>query len=78
MNAFTIFMASKAGRLIRILTGTGLIAWGLVAMAPNPGYIIAAVGVLPLFTGLLNICLIGPIFGGPVSGKKALELSVTD
>lgn len=75
MNPLITFMASTAGRGIRIVAGGGIIAWGLIGSHAdtNTGLIIAALGALPVFTGLLNICVIGPLLGGPVSGSKALN-----
>lgn len=71
MNAFARFMASAAGRMIRVVAGAGLIAWGLIGMGDTGGYVLAGIGVLPILTGLLNICLVGPLFGAPLSGAKA-------
>lgn len=71
MKAFASFMASAAGRGIRIVAGIALIAWGIFGMAGSTGYIVAAIGLLPLATGILNICIIAPIFGGPLKGSDA-------
>lgn len=75
MNPLITFMASAAGRGIRIVAGGGIIAWGLLGSHAdaNTGLIIATLGALPVCTGLLNICVIGPLLGGPVSGNKALN-----
>lgn len=71
MKTFVSFMGSAAGRLIRIVAGAGLIAWGLIGMGDTNGYIVAGIGMLPLLTGLLNICVVGPLLGEPLSGAKA-------
>lgn len=71
MNILVRFMATATGRLVRVIAGLGLIAWGLAGIGGTNGYILAAIGALPLLTGLLNICLIAPLLGGPVSGSKA-------
>lgn len=72
MNLITTFMASPVGRGIRVLAGGGLIAWGLVGMGTSSpvGITIAAIGVLPILTGVFNICLLGPLLGAPLSGSK--------
>ena len=75
MNFLVTFMATAAGRLIRIVAGLGLIGWGLAGVGGSDGYLIAAIGALPLFTGLMNICLIAPLLGGPVSGAKTRAAS---
>lgn len=70
MNPFVSFMASSAGRIIRVLAGVGLIAWGLLGMGGTNGYILACVGAVPLLTGALDICLFAPLMGAPISGRK--------
>ena len=70
MNIFVKFMASPIGRIIRIVAGVGLIAWGLMAVGGTTGNILAGIGVLPLLTGTFNICAIGPLLGAPLSGSK--------
>lgn len=71
MNPFIHFMASPAGRILRILAGSAIIAYGLLFTAGVNGMVIAAIGVLPIITGALNICLIGPLLGAPLRGTKA-------
>ncbi len=71
MTAFIRFMASPAGRILRIVAGGAIIAWGLLMVGDQSGQILAAVGLLPILTGALNICVIGPLFGKPLSGSKA-------
>lgn len=71
MSAFVRFMASPAGRILRLIAGAGLIAWGLLGIGGTNGAIVAAVGVLPMLTGLFNICAIAPLLGKPLSGSKA-------
>jgi hypothetical protein len=70
MNPFVRFMASPAGRILRIVAGSAAIAWGLLAVGGSDGALIAAVGALPILTGVFNICVVGPLLGDPVSGSK--------
>lgn len=70
MNSFVHFMASATGRLLRIVAGAALIAWGLISMTGSNGYIVAAIGALPILTGIFNICVIAPLLGAPISGWK--------
>lgn len=70
MKAFVTFMASTAGRAIRIIAGIGLIAWGLLGVGGTDGYLVAGVGAVPLLTGMVDICLFAPLLGFPVSGSK--------
>jgi hypothetical protein len=71
MSAFIRFMASPAGRILRIVAGSAIIAWGLMMIGGTNGKILAAVGLLPILTGVFNICVVGPLFGKPLSGSKA-------
>ena len=70
MRALVSFMASPAGRILRVVAGLGLIAYGTLGVGGNDGTIIAAVGIAPIVTGLFNICIVGPLFGCPLSGAK--------
>lgn len=69
---FARFMASTAGRLIRIVAGIALIVVGIwVLNANTTGIILAVVGAVPLLAGLFDFCVFAPLFGGPFSGDEA-------
>ncbi len=70
MNPFVKFMASVTGRLIRIIAGLALIAWGLLGIHGTGGYVVAIIGLLPLVAGLFDFCVFAPLFGAPLSGPK--------
>jgi len=70
MNPFIKFMASTAGRIVRIVAGAALIAWGLLGLGGTAGIIVAVVGAIPLLAGLLDFCIFAPLFGAPLSGSK--------
>lgn len=70
MNPFVTFMASTTGRLVRIVAGLALIAWGLLGLSGTTGLIVALVGALPLLAGLFDFCVFAPLFGCPLSGSK--------
>lgn len=70
MNPFVKFMASPAGRIVRIVAGIVLIAWGLLSLGGTTGIIVAVVGAVPLFAGLIDVCLFALLFGNPISGPK--------
>lgn len=71
MNGFTKLMASAFGRTARVLAGAGIIAWGLLGVGDTNGLIVAAVGVLPILTGVMNICIVAPLMGAPLKGAKS-------
>jgi hypothetical protein len=65
---FGQFMASTAGRLVRIGAGIALIAIGLLVVGDVAGLIIAAIGIVPLLAGAVDICIFSRLFGGPLAG----------
>jgi hypothetical protein len=70
MNPFCTFMASTAGRAIRIVAGIALIVWGVWGLGGIVGIIVVVIGAVPLLAGLLDFCVFAPLFGCPVSGPK--------
>lgn len=69
--SFARFMAGPVGRGIRVVAGLVMIVAGLV-IGSGGGYALAAVGLLPLIAGLLNVCVIAPVLKAPFSGKTCL------
>jgi hypothetical protein len=49
-------------RIARVVLGVALIIGGLVAVKGTGGYIMAAVGLIPLVTGMIGWCPIYSIF----------------
>lgn len=70
MNPFISFMASPAGRVLRVIAGTALIVWGLWGLGGTAGIVLAVVGAVPFLAGLFDFCVFAPLFGNPLSGKK--------
>jgi hypothetical protein len=70
--SFARFMASPLGRGIRVIAGAVMIVAGLV-IGSTGGYVLAAVGVLPLLAGALNVCVIAPVLKAPFSGKSLTD-----
>jgi hypothetical protein len=66
---FAKFMASAAGRGLRIVVGLALIAYGLLAVHGTTGTVLALVGLVPLALGAFNICILGPLLGAPLRGS---------
>jgi len=63
-------MTSKWGRMLRIIAGLALIYVGVLVMKNTPGYIIAIIGLAPLFAGIFDFCMFAPLFGMPFIGKE--------
>ena len=70
MNPFVTFMSSTTGRIVRIVAGAALIAWGLLGLGGTAGIVLAVVGAVPLVAGLFDFCVFAPLFGAPMSGPK--------
>ena len=70
MSPFVKFMMSPVGRILRIVAGIALIAWGLMGLSGATGIIVAIVGAVPLLAGLFDFCVFAPLFGGHLSGPK--------
>lgn len=70
MNPFVNFMASKVGRIVRIIAGIALIAWGLLGLSGTVGILVAAVGLVPLLAGLFDVCVFAPLFKNPFRGPE--------
>ena len=58
---FLDYMSTGPGRVIRTAVGLLLIMVG--ALLGGDWWIMAAFGLMPLATGVLNLCPISPLFG---------------
>ncbi|HZJ55901.1 MAG TPA: DUF2892 domain-containing protein [Myxococcaceae bacterium] len=63
-------MARPLGRGLRVAVGALLIYLGLSVVEGVGGTLLAAAGVVPIVTGLLNVCLLGPLLGAPLQGSS--------
>ncbi len=71
MNPFVKFMASRNGRITRIVLGIVLILLGFfVVNNITVGVILMVVGLVPLLAGIFDYCVLAPLFGAPMSGAK--------
>jgi len=70
MNPFISFLASSTGRIVRIVAGIILVAWGWFGLAGTIGAIMAFIGFVPLLAGIFDFCVFAPLFGAPLSGPK--------
>ena len=70
MNGFFRFIAGPVGRLIRVIAGLALIVIGLWLIQGVVGWILALVGLVPLFAGIFDRCVFAPLFGLPFDGYR--------
>ena len=67
---FASFMASPAGRLIRIVAGAMLVVLSLLLVGPV-GWIPMIIGLVAIAAGAGNFCLLAPLMGAPFKGADA-------
>lgn len=65
--AFLRFMSTPIGRTIRGVVGLALVVTGVLVGGPA-GVALALFGLLPLATGVFNVCPISPLVGEPWRG----------
>jgi hypothetical protein len=66
---FVKFMASTAGRTLRVIVGAAVLVWGIAA-----GLVwLDLLGVFFIAVGLFDVCIFGPLVGKAFSGKKLRE-----
>jgi len=68
MNPFISFMASRNGRIVRIVVGAILVVWGFFGIGGAGGAILGIVGLVPLLAGIFDYCVFAPLFGNPIKG----------
>ncbi|QOY52566.1 YgaP family membrane protein [Candidatus Sulfurimonas baltica] len=60
------FNAGKVDRIVRVVAGLGLIAYGIV----TANMIVAGIGAIPLLTGLVGFCPFYPMLKINTGCKK--------
>ncbi len=69
-SGFARFMSTPAGRILRVVVGVALVAWGATHFGTTAGIVVCVVGLVPLFAGALDVCLFAGLFSGIWSGKR--------
>ena len=70
MNPFVKFMASTAGRIVRIIAGLAIVAWGALGLGGTLGFLVTVIGAVPLLAGLVDIFVFAPLFRNPIKGAE--------
>ncbi len=69
-SGFSRFINSPAGRVFRLVAGTGFLVVGFVYRSHPLGVVSMVWSVLPLSAGAFDVCWISAALGGPLSGAK--------
>ncbi len=69
-SGFSKFLNRPAGRIFRLVAGTGFLVVGSVYRDHALGVLSMAWSVLPLSAGAFDICFISAALGGPLAGVK--------
>jgi hypothetical protein len=71
---FARFMASPAGRLLRVALGVGFVFYGFRVLGGSGwGIALAAFGAIAVIAGVFNLCLIAGLLGAPFRGRDVLN-----
>lgn len=76
MDGLFSFLASRNGRITRIVIGAILVVIGLAIGFQNgsaAGWIITVIGLFPLVAGVFDLCLFGPFLGYSYKGGELRE-----
>jgi uncharacterized membrane protein YkgB len=71
-TAVACTMARPGGRIARVIVGIVISAVGVLALHGTARIVVGLVGLVPILAGLVNVCALSVLLGGPLSGKRAL------
>lgn len=66
---FVNFMRGTGGRVLRIAAGVVLAVVGLAVVGDLGGVILALLGAVMVAAGVVNFCLLAPLFGIDLKGR---------
>jgi len=76
-SGFAQFLNTPAGRVLRAVLGVLIILAGLLWIGGTVGWVVAAVGLVLVLAGLLDFCVLSPLFGGPFWGREIRAIGNT-
>jgi hypothetical protein len=69
-SGFSRFINSPAGRVFRLVAGTGFLVVGSIYRDRPLGVLSMIWSVLPLSAGAFDLCYISAVLGGPLTGAR--------
>ncbi len=73
MDALMFFLQSPFGRMLRVMLGLGVVMVGILLLQGTAGFLVAVIGLIPIFTALSGVCVVGPLFGYTLEGYRKIE-----
>ncbi len=73
MDALMPFLQGPFGRMLRVILGLGVIMVGILFLQGTAGFLVAVIGLIPIFTALSGVCVICPLFGYTFEGYRKKE-----
>ena len=67
------FLQGPSGRMLRVMLGLGVIVVGILFLQGTAGFLVAVIGLIPIFTALSGVCVICPLFGYTFEGYRKTE-----
>jgi hypothetical protein len=76
-SAFSQFINSSAGRVLRVAAGAAFLGVGVAYRRTAPGKLALLWSAVPLSAGALDLCYVSAALGGPISGSEIRALKGT-
>jgi Inner membrane protein YgaP-like, transmembrane domain len=73
MDLLLLFLHSTPGIMLRVVLGLVVVAIGTLVIRSKVGFLVAVLGLIPLFAALSGVCLIAPLFGFSFEGYKKTD-----
>ena len=70
MDSVILLLLSTPGKMLRVVVGLVVIGVGILIIQGTAGFVVAVIGLIPIFAALAKVCLIAPLFGYTFEGLK--------
>jgi hypothetical protein len=70
MDELIVFLQNAPGKMLRVVLGLMVVAFGTLVIQGTVGIIVAVIGLIPLFAALSGVCLIAPSLGTHLRGTR--------
>jgi hypothetical protein len=71
------FIASPAGRVLRVVVGLAVIVWAVMMFNGAARTVLVIVGLIPLSAGVFDLCYLSALIGGPIRGSDLRAMGNT-